>query len=72
MGVEIFVLNQIKMSNSNLIDTSINIINTKFKKNTLNISQEKLDIPIFIAIMMVKKDKNKKKLYVKMKKCIKC
>ena len=43
-----FVLNQIKMLKSNRIETSINIINTKFQKNTLNTLEEKLDIPIFI------------------------
>ena len=43
-----FVLNQIKISNNNRIETSINIINKKFQKNTLNTLEEKLDIPIFI------------------------
>ena len=43
-----FVLNQIKMLKSKGIETSINIINTKFQKNTLNTLEEKLDIPIFI------------------------
>ena len=43
-----FVLNQIKMLKSNRIETSINIINTNFQKNTLNTLEEKLDIPIFI------------------------
>ena len=49
------------MLKSNRIQTSINIINTKFQKNTLKTLGDKLDIPIFIAIMLVKKDKNKKK-----------